>query len=82
MKRLIAIFTICTIWVASFAQPLQNPATIGSSSRNQRIVKSLAVGDTLLTGGVVGINTDTPTNTANGDDVDAIGGKITINKLS
>ena len=54
---------MCTIWVVSFAQPLQNPATIGSSSRNQRIIKSLAVGDSLLTGGVVGINTDTPTTT-------------------
>jgi hypothetical protein len=63
MKRLISIVAMCIIAVASYAQPLQNPATIGSSSRNQRIIKSLAVGDSLLTGGVVGINTDTPTTT-------------------
>jgi hypothetical protein len=49
MKRLLIILLFATLSGLLLAQPaIQTPATIGSSSRNQRIAKSLIVEDTIV----------------------------------
>jgi len=60
-RKLITLFTALVLTLGTSAQvSLYKPATIGQTSRNQKIVKGLEIGDTLAANGAVFFNGISP----------------------